>query len=127
MSWFEVGIGQKADQGHKWKTHNNEIASKNFREHIGIEFGPDHPIWKEVRPGDRLSVWAVAIYPGWACFIRAAELRVRTFYDPGYMRTKKEAVEHPSEASKTEGVSEGEEQVEEVTSAVASVSVKDTA
>jgi hypothetical protein len=81
QSWFELGIldssstGEDALPRRAWVSHHNKIAGEDLQEHIGIEFDISHPIWEELRAGDRLGVWAHAQHQAWQCHVSEVELR----------------------------------------------------
>ena len=81
QSWFELGIlessstGEDASPRHAWVSHHNKIAGEDLQEHIGIEFDISHPLWEELRAGDRLGVWAHAQHQAWQCHVSEVELR----------------------------------------------------
>ena len=84
QSWFELGIvaaDSHAPPRRSWVSHYNEIAGEDLKEHIGIEFDAHHPLWEELREGDRLGLWAHAIHPGWECRAAAAELQYREWFE----------------------------------------------
>lgn len=69
----------------RWRSHKNEISTRDFKIHTGKEIGPGHEIWDHLRPGDRLGVWMNAQYGGWECHGMHANIEVWKIWEPKLM------------------------------------------
>lgn len=69
----------------RWVSHNNTISGHRFSSCMGVEFGPQHPIFRLMEPGDRLGVWMCARHNGWACKAQSASLIVWEWFEPRWL------------------------------------------
>jgi len=99
-TWFEISIQRlnpgssewkhvhrvpKRESEYGWISHYNVVAQRRSHALSGLFFGPDHEIWTELHPGDRLVVNACAREPAWSCTGMSARLDFWRRFEPSYM------------------------------------------
>ncbi|KAG9037418.1 hypothetical protein FRB95_005707 [Tulasnella sp. JGI-2019a] len=69
----------------RWRSHSNEAVGLEFKLHTGNDIGPEHEIWRHLRPGDRLGVWVNAQSSGRLCYGKYANIEVWKRWHPSWM------------------------------------------
>lgn len=74
-TWFEVSVGSALEGSEeKWRGEvaRNLRAHDVFKEHT-VEIS-DKELYEKAESGDVLTVWALAIYPGWENTVKTVEI-----------------------------------------------------
>ena len=90
-SWFEMAvmdapeasnIGSETPCLGRWKSHYNGFAEARYKPHYGIFIGPDHDIWKVLKPGYRLAVFRCTDTELWVCDLGDIRFTIWEWYQP---------------------------------------------
>ena len=75
-TWFELSLddGGTDDEMVRVEVVRNIHAGQRFEKHRAVI--EDERILKQAKKGDRLSVWARAMYPGWVNSVRSVDIEV---------------------------------------------------
>ena len=73
-TWFDLTLddGETGDEIVRLEVVRNVHAGKRFETYRAVI--EDERILKRARKGDRLSVWARAMYPGWVNYVQSAKI-----------------------------------------------------
>ncbi|WVQ75796.1 hypothetical protein IAR50_005429 [Cryptococcus sp. DSM 104548] len=76
-SWFEISLLRNDQEvpGSRAEIQFNVHAGQFFKDHINI-LSRDHPTLKLAKDGDRVVLWAKALYPGWVNAVKEASITV---------------------------------------------------
>ena len=59
----------------RWELQRNRHAGREVEDYR-IEFDKDHEMFKSLRKGDKIALWARAMYPGWQNFVYEANIEL---------------------------------------------------
>ena len=86
-TWIEAGAWRRHDHATvadgRWELHRNRHAGGE-PEDYRIEFGRDHELFATLwggAGGDRIAMWARAMYPGWQNYVHEANIEL-CFHGP---------------------------------------------
>jgi hypothetical protein len=76
-TWFEVALldNDMSPASPRFKIIRNAHANSEWKEHFAM-LGPEHPLSREARPGQRIALFACAQYPLWVNHVRELEVTV---------------------------------------------------
>ncbi|KAL1407354.1 hypothetical protein Q8F55_006776 [Vanrija albida] len=76
-TWFQVALLRDGVEvpGSRHDVQRNVTAGQHFKEHRTV-LGASHPLLKAAREGDRIVLYARAMYPGWVNYVRKASIMV---------------------------------------------------
>lgn len=60
----------------RWELQRNRHAGREA-ENYRIELEKDHEMLTFLREGDKIALWARALYPGWRNFVHEAKIELR--------------------------------------------------
>ncbi|CAE7091473.1 unnamed protein product [Rhizoctonia solani] len=101
-SWFELQVARPTAEGNdhaeaklnpdgdkiSWRCLEHPVdeetaqAQKDFAEHKGSVFGPDHELWTQIEEGDVLQVVMKTQFGGWSNTASDGVLRISTWWEP---------------------------------------------
>jgi hypothetical protein len=90
-SWFDIAVvdvpeGSNIDRETpclgRWKSHYNGFAEARYEPYDGIFFGPEHDMWKVLKPGYRLALFSNVDVGGWICEVHDVRFTAWEWYRP---------------------------------------------
>lgn len=78
-TWMEASIIRDTDvelSEKRWELQRNRHAGREA-ENYRIELEKDHEMLTFLREGDKIALWARALYPGWRNFVHEAKIELR--------------------------------------------------
>ena len=82
-TWLETGITRDHDTNTflgRWELQRNRHAGEG-PEDYRVEFGKEHELFTSLSKGDKIALWARALYPAWQNFVHEANIEL-CFYRP---------------------------------------------